>query len=102
MSKRPPDHEAPAGYRWEAVPDSDWSVLPPAAGKRCRRLLRDYAPCNAPAAAVLMRRNGAAFASRPRWNYCAGHMYGRWVEGDKVMLWCLVPADASERADGAA
>jgi hypothetical protein len=81
--RSPPD--VVAGYHWEAVQDHYWELLPLGApGKRCRG---DNNRCRLPAVAFMWRHNSAVPAGRARWNYCAGHMYGRWIDGDKVMCW---------------
>lgn len=34
-------------------------------------------------------------ADKPRpWDYCADHMYGRWIEDGKVMGWRLVKVES--------
>lgn len=91
--KRPIHRDpAPDGFAYEAVEAGpEWTLNndgKPCDCCRCRR-------CKAPAAAVLYRK--ARYRSGVRsipWRYCSEHMYGRWIEGGKVMQWRLVPVAA--------
>lgn len=82
------------GFHWEAVEQGgDW--LTPAIGAgRCRwGASPKTKACGQPAVATLMR----GFPGKP-WDYCAEHLYGRWIEDGKVMGWRLVADEAEERA----
>jgi len=46
----------------------------------------DGSMCGAPAVASVLRGG-----TRQPWDYCADHLYGRWVEDSKVMGWRMVP-----------
>jgi hypothetical protein len=76
------------GFHYEAKPDpgKDWSVAEE--GKTCRyRGSGDEHAHGAPAVLALER----GVRRRIKWNYCAEHSYGRWLEDGVVMTWILVP-----------
>lgn len=84
----PPGVDTGPGVRWQAVPDDRWEVLTIATAGRCRRTTAG-ARCTARAVAALNRARGVD--DRPRWwHYCADHLYGRWIEGGRVMGWRAV------------
>ncbi len=64
------------------VEDPSWRVLPAGHGKWCR-----FGKCSRPAVAALwraMRRRGPAGGLW--WPYCDLHLYGRRIQGDKVLV----------------
>ena len=83
----------PAGYRWEAVVQGkDWrAATDEETSGRCRSPRKT---CVMPPAAALNRRLRLASGTVDSWwLYCDEHMYGRWIEVDKVMGWRLVKED---------
>ncbi len=85
----------PDGFHFEAVEQTDdylpW-VTPAVGAGRCRFTVGPGRKrCGAPAVATLMR--GSRDRKRP-WDYCADHLYGRWIEDGKVMGWRLVEDDS--------
>lgn len=86
--KRPaPSGEAPEGYEWVASDEDsflEWKV--PAVSSLGCRFTEKRITCGKPAAATLFR--GSKTGTRP-YNYCADHLYGRWIENGKVMHWRL-------------
>lgn len=80
---RPQD--APAGFHYEAVPESPDSWLPAEPGRTCRwrGSNKTARACGQPA--VVQRLRGVRRAIW--WNYCPLHSYGRWVENGKVLSW---------------
>lgn len=89
MTTRPePSYPAPAGYRWEAVSDIGglpW-IVPPCGAGRCRYVVGPKnRACGRPPVATLMRGR-----TKRAYDYCERHLYGRWIEGGKVMEWRLV------------
>jgi len=96
-----PDREIPDGWQWEAVPeDSTWRVRPGAG--RCRSIDHEI---RCPATGVVqINRSRNARKTPPGeqwWSYCADHLYGRWIEGNKVMVWrCMgSPPDSTGERD---
>lgn len=80
-----PSWPAPDGYRHEAVEEGDdWRVVDPAEMRACRMMRCETM---LPAVAKLFREGKRS----SWWYYCPAHMYGRWVEGGKVMGWRVVP-----------
>lgn len=74
--------DVPAGWELVAIPDPGWRWR---TGRQCRYAEAGHRRCEGYAAAEL--RRGTV---RPQWwAYCPDHMYGRWVEGGKVMHWIL-------------
>lgn len=75
------------GYHVEAVPEGDseylrW-VTPAVGAGRCRYTIGPgHKVCGAAPVATLFRGG-----KRQPWDYCAKHMYGRWVEDGRVMHW---------------
>lgn len=88
----------PEGFHFEAVQeDSDW-ITPPIGAGRCRgNAGSGHRACGAPAVVTLMRRRSwrNGYSGQTPWDYCAEHMYGRWIEDGKVMHWRLVKDDDS-------
>lgn len=91
MSARPePPPREHDGFRWEAVPDEGW--LCPAIGSGRCRWIEGERSCGRHAVATLLRGT-----TRKPWDYCERHLYGRWLEGGRIMHWRLVqdtPGDA--------
>lgn len=93
--QRPPyPHDRPQpGYQWVASVESDWRIA--RTPKQCRALRcppgsRGGNRVCAPAVAEFDRgyiRNGVRHESW--WAYCPKHMFGRWIDGDKVLGWVL-------------
>lgn len=84
--RRPPRPKPPDGFHFEAVEDSSltWKTPPLSAGG-CRFTVGPgHKTCGAEPVASLMRGSGTP------WNYCREHLYGRWVEGGRVMGWRAV------------
>ena len=90
MSRPVDTREVPAGYHLAAVPDSCWRL---ASGKHCA--MRGKNPCYEQAVAELNRRRDGRISASGRpahdawYPYCPAHLYGRWVEDGKVMVWIL-------------
>jgi hypothetical protein len=86
MSFRPqrPLSEHP-GFHYEAAVDALGWVCPPIGAGRCRWREKRVA-CKRPAVATLIRGS-----HRRAYDYCERHLYGRWIEGGKVMSWRVVP-----------
>ena len=84
MNARPDPPAAPPGHHYEVETADGWRL---AKGKRCRAGVgyRSSA-CGAPSVAELKRMWGTGWRW---WAYCAEHMYGRWVEGGRVVEWRL-------------
>lgn len=79
----------PDGFHWEVVEQTDW-ISPPVGAGRCR-FMEGRKMCGDPADATLMRRHHSKFGTRQvPWDYCARHLYGRWMENGKVLGWRLV------------
>lgn len=79
----------PEGFHLEAVQEkSDWQIYP-LGDHRCR--WTDHGErCPNRSVARLNRRHYKRGVYPPIWwHYCAGHMFGRWVEDGKVMAWAL-------------
>jgi hypothetical protein len=68
---------------WAVVPDGDWRLD---SGHRCRYGSPAYGWCGEPSVAAL--RRGRRKVSW--WAYCARHLYGRWIEGGRVVDWEVV------------
>lgn len=70
-----------------AAQDEDWRVLDPmAAARPCR--YGGNKPCRRPAVAETDRGRWFWARRRPNWwAYCEQHLYGRWIEGGRVMEW---------------
>lgn len=86
LLERPEPWENPDPERchFEAVPEDvdRWKISDVG---RCRFTV-DRRACGAPSVAALRRGS-----RRPSWwHYCAEHLYGRWIEGGRVMTWRLV------------
>lgn len=74
----------PDGYHFEAAVQHGGWTAPAFGAGRCRWGASRYQKaCGKTAVASLMRSNGP-------WDYCADHLYGRWIEDGKVMGWRLV------------
>lgn len=92
-----PCPEVPEGYEVTAEPDPDWRLddtgrcRAGAGGARGPHRGPGRPACGRPSAAAMAR-----FSYRARnpehlmwWRYCEQHMYGRWIEDDRVMIWVL-------------
>lgn len=82
-----PGHRPPDGYAWAVVDDTgplEWLLATDAQADRyhCRYSTRQ--PCSSRVVASLQRGR-----SRGRHFYCAGHMYGRWIESGRIVSWRL-------------
>jgi hypothetical protein len=94
MATPPPDRDVPEGYELVAVEDLSWQLV---TGKRCRWGGGYHKKaCGQPSAAEFARsqyrRTGTHLVY---WAYCEQHLYGRWIEDGKIMIWILreVPGD---------
>lgn len=84
---------------YEAVPAGpEWSTSPGRVmGRRCRQGSTQNGYCENPAVAALDRHHYGT--KRPLWYaYCGDHLYGRWLEGERVMGWRVRP-DWDDSAD---
>lgn len=96
MTRAPlPSTPAPPDWAYQPMPDPLWRTE---TGRMCRMV--EGSPrrrCQEAAVAAMNRgyRGKAAW-----WQYCAGHLYGRWIEAGKVMRWVLkkVPEDGDSDA----
>jgi hypothetical protein len=88
MRPKPPLSEH-RGYRYEAAVDKTW-ILPPIGAGRCRWMEKRVV-CKRPAVATFVRGS-----KRRAWDYCERHLYGRWLENGRVMVWRLVPEGERE------
>jgi hypothetical protein len=79
------EHE---GFHFEAVEEGEEWRTPPVGAGRCRYAVNGRKACARPAVATLMR--GYPPTVTRAWDYCELHLYGRWIEGGKVMGWRLV------------
>jgi hypothetical protein len=96
MPVRPdPQREVPDGFELVAVADPDWR---PVIGKRCRRrggpqmgvAGNHLLACGKPSVAELNRGRYVRYKRVDSWwAYCPAHLYGRWFEDGKVMVWIL-------------
>lgn len=85
--------EPPPGYARVARPAKDWRVQ---AGSGCRAAAGGgHHACGEPSVAALNRHGKGG--CDVWWPYCPEHMYGRWVEGDQVLGWVLVPEEEAAR-----
>lgn len=74
---------APDGFVVAVFEDQRWrTVDDPNGVRRCRRNGRNVRCDNRVVAALLRAHRGTRGAW---WNYCAEHMYGRWIEDGKVV-----------------
>jgi hypothetical protein len=94
VADRPaPPRTAPEGFRYEAVAEGeDWRLVAAYVIRRCRAGAGyRHTACGKPAVAETRRR--VARTTAPVrfvwWAYCAEHLYGRWIEGDRIMCWRL-------------
>lgn len=88
-----PDWDAPKGHHFEAFPASvdRWRPLAPdgGIGYVCRRY--PGSPTRRCPNQPVAKLNRGIRRGRPMWwNYCAEHMYGRWIENGTVMEWTPV------------
>ena len=74
------DHEP--YLRWRLVTDDEIERVCRGGGRGCKGQV------------VAMLNRGRPGTTR-RFYYCADHLYGRWIEDEKVLHWRLVP-DAGE------
>ena len=81
-------------FAWLEESLTDWRALPPGSTARCRYAAptRGY---RCPNVAVAELRRGRKQVRW--WAYCADHLYGRRVEGGKVLL--AVRSDCSAALD---
>lgn len=93
MSRPEPPRCEHAGFHYEPVVDHTW-VTPAVGAGRCR-WMQGRVCCGRAPVATLMR--SARPRARPH-DYCERHLYGRWIEGGKVMGWRLVRDDALREA----
>ena len=76
-----------AGFHFEVVPAGDDWITPPLGTSSCRFTSgHPLVTCGEPAVATLLRGR-----TKQAWNYCAEHLYGRWVEDGRVVAWRMVP-----------
>jgi hypothetical protein len=90
MTRPDPGRPAP-GCEFVAVPDKDWRVYNAGAagipGRQCR-YMEGRKACGKAAVARFDRRYRLSARQRSSWwAYCGEHMYGRWIEDGKVMVW---------------
>lgn len=86
MSRSEPWAEPPDGFHFEVVADTEW-ITPPTGAGRCRYTVGPgHRICGAAPVATLMR----GFRPARPWDYCAEHLYGRWIEDGRVVGWWLV------------
>ena len=88
----------PEGCELVAVPDKDWRLV---TGRRCRMRGGNASACGKPGVAELDRgrrvRYGSGIIRQPSWwPYCIDHLYGRWLDDGKVMMWILREIPASQ------
>lgn len=88
--------DGPSGYRWVAVADPAWRVLPEE--KRnflCRRIGPGHLYCQNFGAAEVARGRSTTTSrfGHNWWVYCADHLYGRWIQDGVVMSWRLEKED---------
>jgi hypothetical protein len=78
----PPEPFKPyEGWHWEVHPANGWRLV---TGKRCRAgASPSQKACGRPSVAELDRGTW--------WAYCEQHLYGKWVEGGRVVGWALRP-----------
>lgn len=93
MSTRPdpPYEPTPDGTEWQPViADSKWRLVE---GRRCRWTLDNpRRGCGQESVAELNRErydHRAHSYVDSWWAYCPQHLYGRWIEGGRVMEWRL-------------
>jgi hypothetical protein len=92
----PPEYPAPPGHHWEAAEETrpDWRVG--GDGRQCSYHGGRFR-CQNPAVAALDRGHRRGNVRHESWRYyCADHLYGRWVEGGKLMHWVFVPDAGTE------
>lgn len=80
-----PPQDAPDGYEWVASDQDsflEWET-PAVSDLGCRFTVKRV-QCGRFPVATLYR--GKQPRTRP-YNYCADHLYGRWIENGKVMHW---------------
>lgn len=91
VTRPEPWDDPPEGFHFEMAEQEQKWITPPVGKGKCRFTVGHYQTCGKPAVVTLMRRHGKGDAP---WDYCAEHMYGRWVEDGKVMGWRLVKDEA--------
>ena len=75
------------GYHLEAAPSEYW-VTPAVGAGRCRFTIGpNNETCRQPAVATRWR----GYRDKRAWDYCADHLYGRWIENGEVLHWREVP-----------
>jgi len=79
-----PGREAPTGFHFEAVEQGDEWATELQSEYLCRYTVGPGHKTCRRRAVVKLRRRGRW------WRYCELHLYGRWIEGTKVMGWRLV------------
>lgn len=81
----------PDGFHFEVAEQGEW-VIPAVGAGRCRY---GKPACKKPAAASMMRTHHTKYGSQNvPWDYCADHLYGRWIEDGKVVGWRLAKVTA--------
>lgn len=92
FTARPEPPESSDGFHFEAVEAGPSWATPSVGAGRCRAGAgAGVGACGAPTVATLFRNtfHRGTWELRP-WDYCAEHLYGRWIEDGKVMGWRLV------------
>lgn len=86
-----PWSDAPEGFEFVAVEDDADFVTPAVGAGRCRANGGNgQKACGEPAVATIWRPIWRTSGRRKTaWDYCADHLYGRWIENGKVMHWRL-------------
>lgn len=85
----------PEGFHFEAVEQGPEWKTPSIGAGRCRFQVGRKA-CGKPTVATLMRPVYRHTGTKAQpWDYCADHLYGRWLEDGKVMGWRLIRDDAA-------
>ena len=86
---RPDPPPSVNGVEWEAVTEREWKVLDPVGRRYQCRFLIGPSRRRCPEVGVAVLYRGTRSTPQP-WAYCEGHMYGRWIEGGKVLGWRAV------------
>lgn len=96
-----PTAAARRGFHLEARPDLRWRVIPTVEVRQCRRISMvggQPVRCGQRGVAEIARERPRSRAQTEWWAYCPDHLYGRWIEGESVMVWLAVrdPCPAGE------
>jgi hypothetical protein len=70
------------GYEYVVVAKEGWDIG--GDGRVCR-----VPKCNELAVARMRRRNKLAKRGWTHWAYCGRHLYGGWIENNRVVSWRL-------------